>query len=151
MRWANVQVVSEAWKVDYLVVGYSEACEQEFSIRPALSRQTFADFRGEFVAFILKSIGWRGDGASFENWRLSVGQPEDAADKAKSQYKDVVVGGHVWQVIDGNDLHAQSNEVHFSDYKSFQMTFLACQIRPSILVFNFMPIRINIISQSWFL
>ncbi|CAM6084023.1 unnamed protein product [Calypogeia fissa] len=26
--------------------------------------------------------------------------PEDAADKARSQYKDVVVGGDVWQVID---------------------------------------------------
>ncbi|KAG6543383.1 hypothetical protein Mapa_015297 [Marchantia paleacea] len=26
--------------------------------------------------------------------------PEDAADKAKSQYKDVIVGGDIWQVID---------------------------------------------------
>lgn len=27
-------------------------------------------------------------------------KPEDAADKAKSQYKDVIVGGDIWQVID---------------------------------------------------
>lgn len=27
-------------------------------------------------------------------------QPEDAADKAKSQYKDVVVGGDVWMVLE---------------------------------------------------
>lgn len=27
-------------------------------------------------------------------------QPEDAADKAKSQYKDVIVGGDVWMIIE---------------------------------------------------
>ena len=27
-------------------------------------------------------------------------QPEDAADKAKSQYKDVIVGGDVWMVLE---------------------------------------------------
>jgi cell division protease FtsH len=27
-------------------------------------------------------------------------QPEDAVDKAKSQYKDVIVGGDIWMVLE---------------------------------------------------